>query len=192
MPTPRFGLQTYLVAGYIYAIGGIQADNTSLATVERYDPVNDTWETLPNMPENLAFHAGAVVDGKIYVIGGTPDWGSGGLNVWEYDPTPTGVANSSESPKEFVLQQNYPNPFNPATMITYTIGGTRDQGSGARNVKLAVYDLLGREVAVLVNEKKAPGSYEVRFDGTGRSSGVYMYRLTAGQYVEARTMLLLR
>jgi len=192
MPTPRYGLQTYLVNGKIYAIGGSQTQNTSLATVEGYDPATDTWETLPNMPENLVFPAGAVVDGKIYVIGGTPDWAGGGLYVWECVFIVGGVAHSSESPEDFVLEQNYPNPFNPATVIKYTIGGTRDQGSGARNVKLAVFDLLGHEVAVLVNEKKAPGSYEVRFDGTGLSSGVYMCRLTAGHDVEARTMLLLR
>jgi hypothetical protein len=55
-----------------------------------------------------------------------------------------------------------------------------------------VVDLLGREVAVLVNERKAPGSYSVEFDGTGLSSGVYFYRLTAGQYVECRKMVLMK
>ena len=191
MPTSRYGLQTYLVGGKIYAIGGSQANGTSLKAVEVYDPVNDTWEKLPDMPVNLAWFAGAVVKGKIYVIGGTPDWATGGLDLWEYDFT-TGVTSSSESPREFVLEQNYPNPFNPLTVIKYTVGGMRGQGLGVSNVKLAVYDLLGREVAVLVNEKKAPGSYEVRFDGACLSSGVYMYRLTAGHDVEARTMLLLR
>ncbi len=57
---------------------------------------------------------------------------------------------------------------------------------------LKVYDILGREVAVLVNEKKAPGSYEVKFDGSGISSGVYFYRLTAGKYVECRKMMLMK
>jgi len=95
------------------------------------------------------------------------------------------------------LSQNYPNPFNPVTRIKYTVGGTggsglgtrntgaggegtRDQGSGASNVNLRVYDVLGREVAVLVNERQALGSYEVSFDASGLASGVYIYRLTAG------------
>jgi len=59
-------------------------------------------------------------------------------------------------------------------------------------VKLAVYDVLGREVAVLVNERKVAGSYEVRFNGAGLASGVYIYRLAAGSFVQARTMLLLK
>jgi hypothetical protein len=83
------------------------------------------------------------------------------------------------------LDQNYPNPFNPKTGIRYQV-------SGVSNARLVVYDLLGREVAVLVNEKKAPGSYEVRFDGSGLASGVYIYRLTAGMFVQSRTMLLLK
>jgi hypothetical protein len=93
--------------------------------------------------------------------------------------------------EEITLQNNYPNPFNPSTRIQYTIGGTRGSGPGAR-VKLAVYDLLGREVAVLVNEKKAPGTYEVQFDATGLSSGVYFYRLSAGNVAQCREMLVVR
>ena len=71
--------------------------------------------------------------------------------------------------------QNYPNPFNPSSEIGYQI-------SEFRHVTLVVYDLLGREVAVLVNEPKSPGSYEVKFDGSNLPSGVYFYRLPAGSY----------
>jgi photosystem II stability/assembly factor-like uncharacterized protein len=93
---------------------------------------------------------------------------------------------------DFGLHQNYPNPFNPATVIKYTVGGTRLQESGGSDVKLAVYDLLGREVAVLVSEKKAPGTYEVRFDAKGLASGVYLYRLQAGDVVQSKKLVLLR
>ncbi len=65
-------------------------------------------------------------------------------------------------------------------------------GLGSSWVRLAVYDMLGREVAVLVNEKKEPGSYEVKFDGNGLSSGMYFYRMHAGNFVQMRSMLLLR
>jgi hypothetical protein len=88
-------------------------------------------------------------------------------------------------PDRFALHQNYPNPFNPKT-------GVRFQVPGVSDVKLVVYDLLGREVAVLVNEKKAPGRYEVQFDGKGLASGVYLYRLTAGTFSQVRKMVLLR
>jgi hypothetical protein len=105
----------------------------------------------------------------------------------------TDVAETSpETPVKFALEQNYPNPFNPLTNIKYTIGGVRGQGLGVSNVELVVIDILGREVAVLANEKKAPGSYEVRFDGSGLPSGVYFYKLTAGAFVQTRKMILVK
>jgi len=99
---------------------------------------------------------------------------------------------SQEEPQAFELKQNYPNPFNPSTTIQYVVGGARDQGSGVNKIRLAVYDLLGREVAELVNEKKAPGSYEVRFDASGLASGVYFYRMQTGDFVQTRKLLRIR
>ncbi len=96
------------------------------------------------------------------------------------------------SPQAFVLLQNYPNPFNPLTKIEYTVGGIRDWGLGASNVRLVVYDILGREVALLVNERKPPGLYSVEFDGTNLASGVYFYRLSIGSQAECRKMLLMK
>ena len=92
---------------------------------------------------------------------------------------------NGESPSEFTLFQNYPNPFNPTTVISYQL-------PGVSNVKLVVYDLLGREVSVLVNERKNAGSYEVQFDASGLASGVYVFRLTAGSFVQSRKMVLVR
>jgi len=98
-----------------------------------------------------------------------------------------GVTQALTQPKEFLLYQNYPNPFNPTTTIQYTIAEGMYE-----HTSLRVYDLLGREVAVLVYEKKAPGSYKVGFDGAGLPTGVYIYRLNAGQYAESRKLILLR
>jgi hypothetical protein len=103
-----------------------------------------------------------------------------------------GIVERHESPMKYELGQNYPNPFNPTTTIEYTTGGTRNQGSGISEVRLVVYDLLGREVAVLVNEMKTPGTYEVTFDVSRLASGVYLYRLTAGEFIQTRKLLLLR
>lgn len=105
--------------------------------------------------------------------------------------TTTAGVDEAPVPLRFELSQNYPNPFNPLTVIKFNVGGARDQGPGA-SVKLAIYDLLGREVAVLVNEPKAPGSYEVSFDGSRLASGVYYYRLMAGSFVQTRAMMLLK
>jgi hypothetical protein len=96
----------------------------------------------------------------------------------------TGVAGRTY-PGRVRLLQNFPNPFNPTTVVSYQLPAVSE-------VRLCVYDLLGREVRVLVNERKPAGDHTVRFDGSGLASGVYLYRLTAGSFVETREMVLLR
>ncbi len=101
----------------------------------------------------------------------------------------TGVSGPHDGglPDRFFVNQNFPNPFNPVTTIEYSIPvGTRGRTS------LRVYDLLGREVVVLMNEPQTPGTHSVRFDGSRLSSGVYFYRLQAGSRVATRKMMLLR
>ena len=86
---------------------------------------------------------------------------------------------------EFALEQNYPNPFNPTTSIKYQV-------ASIENVTLAVYNILGRQVAILVNEQKSPGKYEVQFDGSNLSSGMYFYKLTSGEFTQTRKLMLLK
>lgn len=88
-------------------------------------------------------------------------------------------------PSNFSLSQNYPNPFNPTTTIKYQLPITG-------HVTLKVYDLLGREVATLVNEEKTPGNYQVKFDGSNLSSGVYFYRMQAGDFTQTKKIVLLK
>jgi 5'-nucleotidase / UDP-sugar diphosphatase len=88
-------------------------------------------------------------------------------------------------PKTYELEQNYPNPFNPKTVVS-------SQLPVASRVKLVVYDVVGREVAVLANEHRAAGRYEDRFDAAGLASGIYLYRLTAGSFSAVKKMLLLK
>ena len=97
-------------------------------------------------------------------------------------------------PSVYLLSQNYPNPFNPITKIKYEIPGQSALGGRNDNpfVTLKVYDILGREVATLVNEEKPAGTYEVEFDGTSLPSGVYFYQLKAGNYSETKKMVLLK
>ena len=98
----------------------------------------------------------------------------------------TDVGDRSEGmPLEFVLHQNYPNPFNPSTTITYEL-------PRASEVRLSVCDMLGREVSVLVNERRIAGSHQVAFDGTGFASGVYFYRMQAGDLVHTKRLMLLK
>lgn len=98
----------------------------------------------------------------------------------------TGVEEIVEAkPKEFVLGQNYPNPFNPSTSIEYQV-------SNSELVTLKVYDILGNELKTIVNKVHSPGNYKINFDASGLPSGVYFYRLQAGEFVSSRKMILMK
>jgi hypothetical protein len=86
---------------------------------------------------------------------------------------------------EFELSQNYPNPFNPSTILSYVI-------SHPCSVTLKVYDVLGNELAALVNEEKTPGTYEEKWNAVNLSSGVYFYQLKAGDFISTKKMILLK
>ncbi len=101
----------------------------------------------------------------------------------------TSVESNSLSPLSFRLEQNYPNPFNPTTTIEYSIPYVRAKNFSPHHVQLKIYDILGREVATLVNGKQTAGHYRVLFDASKLASGVYFYRLTAGKYSFVRKMI---
>ena len=99
---------------------------------------------------------------------------------------PVGITqNGNNIPTEYALSQNYPNPFNPTTNIKFDLP---KEGF----VSLKIYDVVGKEVASLVNEVKSAGSYIVGFNGTELSSGVYFYRLESGIFVENKRMILIK
>ena len=99
------------------------------------------------------------------------------------------ITNVEVSPERgitnYSLSQNYPNPFNPITILQYTISTTQ-------HVTLKIYDILGREIKTIVNEEKPAGEYEIEFDASYLSSGIYFYRLKAGNFIETKKMVLLR
>lgn len=102
----------------------------------------------------------------------------------------TGIEELFESnPIDFVLNQNYPNPFNPTTTIEYVIAG--DKGA-KQSVLLKIYDVLGNEVATLVNEEKSPGKYKIQYDAVDLPSGVYFYQLTTEEFIQTKKMLLIK
>ena len=107
------------------------------------------------------------------------------IKLTGYNAVPTGIISGNEIPAKFSLSQNYPNPFNPNTQINYTIALDGQ-------VTLRVFDILGKEVATLVNEKQNPGTYSLNFDGSNLSSGLYYYRLESGDYSDTRKMLLIK
>ncbi|MEW5799181.1 MAG: T9SS type A sorting domain-containing protein [Bacteroidota bacterium] len=95
------------------------------------------------------------------------------------------VLQNQRTPRSFTLEQNYPNPFNPKTEIRYQI-------SEVSRVLLNVYDVLGKEVATLVNKEKVPGTYSVQFNGSALSSGIYFYTLRAGNFLATKKLVLVK
>ena len=134
--------------------------------------------------ENLS---AGIYDGIVEIVSNDPLHPSVKLRVHLKVDSATDINDqlAENLPKEFVLSQNYPNPFNPSTVISY-------QSPAPGHIKLVVYDAIGKEVAVLVDEYKAPGSYEVTFDASGLSSGIYFYKIIAGEFINTKKMVLLQ
>jgi hypothetical protein len=136
-------------------------------------------------------HAENIVDtDTTYTI--ASDYGSinpAYYKFWDFDlhrpKTPTGISQLPGVAKAFKLEQNYPNPFNPSTQIEFSI-------PVASQVELKVYNILGQEVATLVNESLKAGNHAVKFDASHIATGVYLYRITAGTFVSTKKMLLLK
>lgn len=125
---------------------------------------------------SITTDSGKVVLSKIIPDGGIATFTK--LNI-------TGIEDEKLQPLAFELFQNYPNPFNPETRIRYQV-------SSHSQVTLKVFDVLGNEVAFLVNEEQTAGRYEVKFDASRLASGVYLYKLQAGEYTAVRKMLLIK
>jgi hypothetical protein len=104
----------------------------------------------------------------------------------------TDIEQNTEIPSDYALNQNYPNPFNPTTTISYSIPSVQTSSNLQQNVNLTIYDLLGREVKNLVNESKQPGNYEVTFDASSITSGIYYYTLTSSNFTQTKKMLLIK
>jgi hypothetical protein len=141
---------------------------------------DSTTRTFSGTPDTVA----------VFIIGVTAidTAGASALCVFRITtvPSSTGVEKDKDQlPKDFALQQNYPNPFNPTTVISYQL-------SVNSNVKLSIFDVLGREVTTLVNEKKPAGSYAVQWNAIGMPSGIYFYKLQVGKYTEAKKLILLK
>jgi photosystem II stability/assembly factor-like uncharacterized protein len=140
-----------------------------------------SWGTINSGLENLDLNMISILGGNIY---------AGALDgqIWRLrlpDTLTDGGQSSDDIPAHIKLDQNYPNPFNPTTAISFQLSAVGD-------VKLVVHDILGREMTVLVNEKKAPGSYRVTFNGSGLASGVYFYTLRAGGFADTKRFVLLK
>jgi len=148
----------------------------------------NNWEaedSLSSFPVNSEESRVSAFEGNVFVV--WADFPLGGISeiIFRRYTSPAPVNNETNPPTEFDLYQNYPNPFNPYTTIEYQI-------PEISLVTLKVYDVLGNEITTLVNEEKPAGSYEVEFDATTLPSGVYFYRLQAGDFFETKKMVLMK
>jgi hypothetical protein len=174
------------------AIVGGYADNGNAGATWVFTRSGGVWTQQGNKlvgtgastPASQGFSVSISSDGSTAIVGGPGD-NSGAGAAWVYSSGPQDVLCSGELPKGFALEQNYPNPFNPMTKIRYDL-------PKQSVVTLKLYNLLGQEVATLVNEEMKPGSYDAMWDATGFSSGVYFYRLTAGTSTQTKKLLLLK
>ncbi|HMS64356.1 MAG TPA: T9SS type A sorting domain-containing protein, partial [Ignavibacteria bacterium] len=138
--------------------------------------------SLAESSTNLKIRFSMVSNGTIAADGIYID----NIKLTGYSELVTGInSNNNVIPTEFELSQNYPNPFNPNTVISYAIG---NEGF----VLLKVFDMLGKEVMSLVNEKQNAGNYSVNFNGSNLSSGLYYYKLESGNYSGTKKMLLIK
>ena len=160
--------------------------------------LNDTvsWNFLYTAPDSL------VVD-TIYSVANSVNWDSipSNFDQWNFGENfvvhvidnPVYVQNENQQPEDFVLYQNYPNPFNPSTSIKFTIPSViASTTKQSQQVTMKVYDVLGNEVATLVNEEKPAGEYEVEFSSNGLTSGIYFCKLSVGSSSDIKKMVLIK
>jgi hypothetical protein len=136
----------------------------------------ETWKQVDSLPHGPAIFSSPIIGWSAGLNDSVYKWDSGLL---------TSVKEINFIAESYNLEQNYPNPFNPSTTINFSV-------PSSEFVTLKVFDVIGNELATLVNEEKSTGSYEVKFDAKGLSSGIYFYKLTAGNFIETKKMILIR
>jgi hypothetical protein len=194
-----FGAGVYRIGstqfGKYMLFGPALGSNSCINQIWGYNSVDNTWiRFLPNSLDTAAIRSLAlkVTSDSVYLytFGGIT-WDSSIQFIRRSERFAFGnpligiTQNGNKVPASFRLYQNYPNPFNPTTIIKFDLFKTG-------NVTVKVYDITGKEIQVLVNEIKAPGSYSIRFNAAGLSSGIYFYTMKAEEYFESKKMVLIK
>jgi photosystem II stability/assembly factor-like uncharacterized protein len=173
-------LSNTFVSSLIAHPNGTLYAGTSGGGVFRSTNDGNSWTQINSGLTNLIIETFAI-DSSGYIYAGT----AGGGMFRSANPTTSVEMTDRNMPQSFMLGQNYPNPFNPSTTISYAV-------SNESHVRLSVFNVLGEEVAKLVDELKHPGNYEQRWDAASMPGGVYFYRIVAGNYSEAKKLILMK
>lgn len=177
-------------SGNIYVTGGSResAAGSDITTIKYNNSGSMIWAMKQNGSVNTSYQE----NGRCISVDNINNVFVAGVNdqsdaiVMKYVQVPIGIQQTGNGiPAKFMLRQNYPNPFNPVTNIEFSL-----PHSG--NVKLAVYDILGREVLILADQKLNPGNYSYRFEAGNLSSGVYFYRISGENFTDIKKMVLVK
>jgi mannose/cellobiose epimerase-like protein (N-acyl-D-glucosamine 2-epimerase family) len=192
----KAGYHSIELGYYVYLYGNLFLYNAPVTLYYYIQPVDSNRQIILNplaVEDNKLKIGNVELNGQSYTDFSSTQRelnipsGTGGIFKVTFEAVPTGIASDDlEIPENFQLYQNYPNPFNPETKIKFSIPdvGTRHAMS------LRIYDILGREVATLVNEEKPAGTYTVNFTAGDLSSGVYFYKIQTGKYSATKKMVL--
>jgi hypothetical protein len=186
-------------SGNVYVTGESFGSGTwqDFATIKYNSSGVQQWVQRYNGPGNGSDGATSLAvdgSGNVYVTGGIVASPDDNYATIKYSQPIGIIPISNEIPEAFRLEQNYPNPFNPVTRIRFDNPPSplSERGDRGGFVRLIVFDILGREVAVLVNEQLNPGTYEVEWHAGNFPSGVYYYELAAGEFRQTNKMILVK
>jgi hypothetical protein len=171
-----------------FIVGGYDQVNKALNTVETIIINSDgtlSLSTFASLKYSRKYPMLGYYNDKLYVFGGFDEQNNVVAEVEVFDFKPVTAVQEENIPSGFLLYQNYPNPFNPTTSIKFDL-------PKETNVSLKVYNTLGEEVSSLVNQVMSAGSHIIEFNGSKLSSGMYFYKLKAGEYVQAKKMILIK
>ncbi len=192
-PTPIVYTDLY----YAYSIdGGVNWSAPALVPNASRQHVQESYPCPNNLLEISTTNSDSMIVNFLYMIDDIPGTSLFATNntgnnnsSWNYErlaiPIPSGINDGNLTVNSFELSQNYPNPFNPSTKISYTL-------AEKSNVSIKVFDVLGREVADLLNTTKDAGSHEVVFDASNLASGLYVYMINAGSFTASKKMMLMK
>jgi hypothetical protein len=185
------GVGNFIIVWQDYRNGQYNSDIFGQRYFSNGNPNSGNYRVVTDGPNNVEIAPIVYADNSSIIFSWQDNRRSEGFDIyakivdWNWNGVTAVIDEGNINPNDFSLSQNYPNPFNPSTKTRFTIPQTGF-------VSLKVYDVLGNEIATLVNENKPAGEYGVEFNGNGLTSSVYFYQLKSGKFIETKKMLLMK